>query len=136
MLLTISSVMRLRLYIETYSLTHLRVAAFIWMGLVTIGLVLIVARMVLERSIRWLLTANLAVLSAVLYGCCFVNFPSLIGRYNVMHSREISHQGTSLDVSYLIDLGPQALPAIDCFNALSGWKNPTLSNYRDQFASR
>ncbi|MGG6498499.1 UNVERIFIED_CONTAM: DUF4173 domain-containing protein, partial [Bacteroidetes bacterium 56_B9] len=60
----------------------------------------------------------------------------LIGRYNVMHSREISHQGTSLDVSYLIDLGPQALPAIDCFNALSGWKNPTLSNYRDQFASR
>ena len=36
-----SSILRLELYVEVYSLTELRIAAGIWMGLVAVGLVLI-----------------------------------------------------------------------------------------------
>ena len=35
----ISSILRLDLYVGIYSLTYWRVAAFIWMGLVAVGLV-------------------------------------------------------------------------------------------------
>ncbi len=42
--LVISSILRLDLYVSIYSLTYWRVAAFIWMGLVAVGLVLIMAR--------------------------------------------------------------------------------------------
>ena len=39
-LLVVSSIFRLDLYVAAYSLTYLRLAAFIWMGLVAAGLVL------------------------------------------------------------------------------------------------
>jgi hypothetical protein len=111
--LVISSILRLDLYVEIYSLTYWRVAALIWMVLVAIGLVLIVARIALNRPNRWLVVANLATLAFVLYACAFVNFPWAISTYNVAHSREVSGKGTLLDFQYLVSLGPQALPAID-----------------------
>jgi len=111
--LVISSILRLDLYVDIYSLTYWRVAAFIWMGLVATGIVLIVARIVLEKSNEWLLGANMLTLSAVLYTCCFVNFAAIIAHYNVTHSREMSGRGTELDWSYLHSLGPAAIPALD-----------------------
>ncbi|WP_054312120.1 DUF4173 domain-containing protein [Mesorhizobium sp. 1M-11] len=113
--LVISSILRLDLYVGIYSLTYWRVAAFIWMGLVGAGLVLIMARIALGRSNEWLLGANLATLGAVLYACCFINFATIIANYNVMHNREITGQGYSLDQDYLRSLGPAAIPAMDVF---------------------
>ena len=49
-LLVASSILRLDLYVDIYMLTYCRIAAFIWMGLVALGLILIVARIVLNRS--------------------------------------------------------------------------------------
>ena len=118
-LLVISSIFRLDLYIGIYSLTYWRVAAFIWMGLVAVGLALIVARIALGKSNAWLSFANLLALSVTLYACCFINFAALIAHYNVEHSREISGQGVWLDFDYLRGLGPQALPATDEFLARS-----------------
>ena len=80
------------------------------MGLVAAGLALIIARIALGKSNKWLLTANLLTLSATLYACCFINFAALIARYNVDHSLEMSGQGISLDVWYLRALGPGRLP--------------------------
>jgi uncharacterized protein DUF4153 len=112
-LLVVSSILRLDLYVEAYSLTYLRVAAFVWMGLVAVGLILILARIILYRSNTWLIGGNLAALAVAAYVSSLVNFPYLIASYNVAHSREASGQGVGLDLSYLIDLGPQALPALD-----------------------
>jgi hypothetical protein len=112
-LLVVSSILRLDLYIEIYSLTYWRIAAFIWMGLVALGLILIVARMVLRKSNGWLIGMNLGALALTLYLCGFVSFPKLIADYNVAHSREVAGAGTNLDIKYLADLGPQAIPAID-----------------------
>ncbi|MCS3761991.1 DUF4153 domain-containing protein [Bradyrhizobium centrosematis] len=112
-LLVASSILRLDLYVDIYMLTYWRIAAFIWMGLVALGLILIVARIVLDRSNQWLVGANLIALAISLYGCSLVNFDSFIADYNVAHSREASGNGLQIDMNYLLTLGPQALPAID-----------------------
>lgn len=112
-LLVASSILRLDLYVDIYMLTYWRIAAFIWMGLVALGLILIVARIVLGRSNQWLIGTNLIALTIVLYGCSLVNFDAFIADYNVAHSREASGKGVQIDIDYLLTLGPQALPAID-----------------------
>ncbi|BAC52883.1 blr7618 [Bradyrhizobium diazoefficiens USDA 110] len=112
-LLVASSILRLDLYVGIYMLTYWRIAAFIWMGLVALGLILIVARIALDQSNRWLVRANLIALTIVLYTASLVNFDAFIADYNVAHSREASGNGVQIDINYLLTLGPQALPAID-----------------------
>jgi hypothetical protein len=114
-ILVISSILRLDLYIGVYALTYWRVAAFVWMGLVAAGLALIIARIALEKSNEWLLSANLLTLSVTLYACAFINFAALVANYNVEHSFEMTGQGTKLDFWYLRSLGPSAWPALDRF---------------------
>jgi hypothetical protein len=119
-LLVASSILRLDLYVDIYMLTYWRIAAFIWMGLVALGLVLIVARIALDRSNRWLVSANLIALTIVLYGASLVNFDAFIADYNLSHSSEMWGQGVKIDADYLLTLGPQALPAIDKVISLRG----------------
>jgi hypothetical protein len=111
-LLVVSSIFRLDLYVAAFSLTYLRLAAFIWMGLVATGLVLILIQIKLNKSNSWLLSANAIALTLALYACCFINAPWLVASYNVEHSREISGAGPNLDLQYLGSLGPQAEPAL------------------------
>ena len=112
-LLVVSSIFRLDLYVAAYSLTCLRLAAFIWMGLVATGLVLMLIQIKLKKPISWLISANAISLALVLYGCCFINAPQLIASYNVEHSREIDGVGPWLDKNYLRSLGPQVLPVLE-----------------------
>jgi hypothetical protein len=107
--------LRLGLYVEVYSLTELRVAAGLWMGLVAIGLFLILLRILLSRSNEWLIAMNLASLLVVVYISAFIDFPDIIARFNVAHSQEITEEGPPLDLDYLSSLGPSAIPAIDLY---------------------
>jgi hypothetical protein len=111
-LLVVSSILRLDLYVAAFSLTYLRLAAFIWMVLVAAGLVLMLIQIVLQKPNSWLIAANAISLALVLYGCCFINTPRLVASYNVEHSREIGGTGPNLDLQYLGSLGPQAEPAL------------------------
>ncbi|EJC83082.1 LOW QUALITY PROTEIN: hypothetical protein Rleg4DRAFT_4822 [Rhizobium leguminosarum bv. trifolii WSM2297] len=114
-LLCLSSMLRLGLYVEVYSLTELRVAAGLWTGIVAIGLVLILLRILLNRSNQWLVAVNLASLLMVLYIGSFIDFPAFIARFNVAHSQEISQEGPPLDLDYLSSLGPSVIPALDLY---------------------
>jgi hypothetical protein len=105
---------------EIYLLTGWRIAALVWMLLVAIGLVLIVARIILEQSNGWLVRMNLIGLLATLYVCSLVNFDAIIADYNVIHSKEASGKGVNLDLNYLYTLGPQALPALQRAAQLPG----------------
>lgn len=117
-LLVTSSIDRVRLYVEAYSLTGLRVAAGIWMGLVALGLVLILCRIALNKSNRWLIGMNLAGLGLTLYISAYVPFGELIARFNVEHSYELTGEGTKLDLGYIRDrIGPAAIPALDAYIA-------------------
>jgi hypothetical protein len=112
-LLVISSIFRLDLYVAAFSLTYLRLAAFIWMGLVAAGLLLILIQILLKKPNSWLVTANAATLALVLYGCCFINAPQIVASYNVGHCREVGGAGPNLDLKYLFSLGPQVLPVLE-----------------------
>jgi len=111
--LVISSLLRLKLYVEEYQLSEMRVAAGIWMVLVAVGLVLIVAKIALGRSNKWLVMSNMAVLSLTFWGAALVDIPSIIAHYNVQHSRELAGHGVPLDQYYMSELGPAAIPALD-----------------------
>lgn len=119
-LLVVSSMLRLDRYMEIYLLTGWRIAALVWMALVAIGLVLIVARIILEQSNGWLVRMNLISLLATLYVCSLVNFDAIIADYNVTHSKEAAGKGVNLDLNYLYTLGPQALPALQRAALLPG----------------
>lgn len=113
--LMVSSVLRLAGYVEQYSLTWLRVAAFIWMGLVAVGLLLIVARIYYERTSQWLINTNSFILYATLYICCFINFGGMIADYNLTRCDQRFEQGYngSCDIFYLYrEVGGDALPAL------------------------
>jgi hypothetical protein len=141
-MLVVSSMLRLDLYVQIYSLTYWRVAAFIWMLLVAVGLTLIVARIAFDRSNSWLVQMNLATLALLACVCAFINFPYVIASYNVDHSKEVSGNGLALDVTYLVGLGPQAVPAIDRYLAaqpngsLSLFNRGQLAWNRDQLIKR
>ena len=115
-----SCILRLHLYVETYLLTTMRIAALVWMLLVAAGLVLIVARIILEQTNGWLIRMNLISLAATLYVCALINFPAIIADYNVTHSKEASGKGVNLDTNYLYELGPQVLPALNRARELPG----------------
>lgn len=111
LVLLATSIWRLDLYVSVYSLTYLRAAAFIWMGLVGFGLVWILARLFLNRSNRWLIKANLLTLVAVLHACCFIDFGSTIAAFNVQHAPQTASR--TLDIDYLTRIGAAAIPALD-----------------------
>jgi hypothetical protein len=113
--LVLSAVLRLDLYVDMYALTRLRVAAFIWMGLVVAGLILIVFRIALAKPNDWLIRANLISLAIALYGSGVVDLDAAVANYNVRHSRELTGEGVGLDRRYICWLGPSALPAIDYY---------------------
>lgn len=114
-MLCLSSILRLDLYVETYSLTGLRFAAGIWMGLVATGLVFILLQIASRRSNEWLISMNLVTLATVLYLGAFFDSSGFIARFNVENSMEVGQQGPPLDIQYLASLGPSAIPAIDLY---------------------
>jgi len=112
-LLVLSALLRLDLYVDAYSLTELRVAAFIWMLLVAVGLILILVQILSRRTIGWLVSANAITLALTLYAYSFVDTAVVIANYNIRHSYEMRGEGQMIDIAYLFSLGPSVIPAID-----------------------
>ena len=113
-MLVVSSMLRLDLYVQIYSLTWWRVAAFIWMLLVAAGLILIVARIAFDRSNTWLVQMNLATLALLACICAFINFPYVIATYNVDHSKEVVRQrpGAGFQLSRSASVRRRCRPSI------------------------
>jgi len=110
--LVASSALRTVDYIGAYSLTQLRLAALIWMGLVAFGLLAICWRLVRGKSEAWLINANTAAALAVLTVCSVVDLGAVAAGWNVRHAREAGGTGQPLDVCYLERLGPSAAVSI------------------------
>jgi hypothetical protein len=115
-LLVGSSIQRTLNYVETYSLTYLRLCGLIWMGLVAVGLVLICWRVLTHRTNSWLVNMNAIATILVLVICCWMNFAGIIAQYNVRHAKEIDGSGAMLDVNYLEKIGVNSLPALDWYS--------------------
>ncbi len=115
--LVLSAIDRTLHYIDAYSLTCLRVAALIWMGLVAFGLLTLVVKVAWNRSNLWLININALALAAVVYACCFFNFVGFIANYNVASAHIAGTDTQQLDIPYLESLGWQAAPALRWYAA-------------------
>lgn len=100
MLLVLSSILRLDLYIDAYGLTHLRVAAMIWMVVVALGLVLLVLQILWRKSAGWMLRGAAVIGLVAVYGASLTNISGLVARQQLT-------QGP-LDVSYVCSLNEGA----------------------------
>lgn len=107
--LVASSVLRTCAYIDTYSLTPLRLAALVWMLLVAGGLVLIIWRLLRAKSTAWLINTNSAVALLMLTVSAVVDFGAVSASWNVNHARETGGHGAALDLCHLHRLGSAAL---------------------------
>ena len=105
--------MRNALYVEAYGLTELRLAAFVWMGLVALGLTLIIARIAWRKSGAWLVGRNTVALIATLITATLLNTTAFIADYNVAKWLGDPNRLTQIDTEYLTRLGPHAIPAVD-----------------------
>ena len=115
--LVASSVKRTLSYVDAYGMTLWRLSGLIWMGLVAAGLIFIAARVITRRSNPWLINVNLGTAFAVLLTCGLIDFRAIVAEWNVSRAlQQISTTSTiqtlDLDTSYLIRLGPSAIPAI------------------------
>ena len=113
--LVCSAMLRVLDYVDAYSLTLLRLAALIWMGLIAVGLILICVRILRSKSGRWLVNANGLACVAVLYVCAFPDFSAFVANYNVRHSLDVGESGAPLDIDYLETLGPSSIEALIWF---------------------
>lgn len=111
--LTATAAFRNVLYVEAYGLTELRLAAFVWMGLVALGLMLIIARIAWRKSGAWLVGRNTVALAATLIAATTMNTSAFIADYNVSKWLGDTDRVTAIDTNYLMRLGPQAIPAVD-----------------------
>ena len=111
--LVISSLVRLELYVDVYGLTHLRMAAAIWMALTAAGLALILWQVWQRRNNGWLMLRAGVLGMAVLYACTWVSFDATVARYNLNH-------GVKWDYYYLCNLGDAAKPVIAAYDKTHG----------------
>lgn len=138
-LLVIFAMQRMGIYIDAYALSYLRVVGLMGMGLVAIGLMLIVARIALSKSSRWLFNANAIAFLSVLYVSCFVDFGRTIADYNVSQCGKADEQGAAVDVKYLLRFGPTALPALKKLKRPSDCERPadsTMNSFEARLARR
>jgi hypothetical protein len=110
--LVASTAERTLMYIESFSLTRLRIAALLWMGLVAVGLILITWRMLRGTSLAWLVNGNVLAAFAVLTTCSFVDLGTTAAQWNVHHAREAGGDGVHLDLCYLNNLDGSSLLAL------------------------
>ncbi|MEJ6391259.1 DUF4153 domain-containing protein [Gymnodinialimonas ulvae] len=108
LVLVCTAAFRLHLYVQAYALTHLRLAAFIWMALIAAGLILVVFQIARAHPLGWLLRRNAVLALATLYLCGFVNFTHIIAYHNLSADIPIDR----LDLTYLCGLGEQVIPAM------------------------
>lgn len=110
MLLVASSMRRTADYIESYSLTELRLLALVWMALVALGLGLICWRLFRGKCGAWLVNANaLAAGATVLVFMLAVDPAAVVAAWNTTHNREVSGEGAPIDWHYLGVLDDAAL---------------------------
>jgi hypothetical protein len=102
--LVASSALRTIDYIEASMLTAWRIAAFAWMVLVALGLVLIAWRIVAGKSARWLINRNALAAALVLSVCAFVDLGAIAAAWNVRDA-----EPRRIDLCYLRDVGDGAL---------------------------
>ena len=109
-LLLVSGVMlRLKLYVEAYQLSELRVYVALFLLLVACGFVILAIHVHRQHSLNWLILSNLLATFTLFYLVQFADVAGFVARSNVARWRD---HHSILDVDYLARLGPSASPSL------------------------
>ena len=108
--LLVSVAFRLRLYIEAYNMTVLRLSVLLFLLLVAVGYGLLVLKIAADKSLSWLLGGCVLSVLATFYLAQFLNLAGWSAGYNVAQWEK--NRSRPLDVNYLRALGPAAWPAL------------------------
>lgn len=130
-----SSAYRMWLYVESYSLTRLRILVLIWMALVAIGLAAILWRSLKDATSGWLLNLNAQAFLLALFGLSVVDIGAVAAQWNLTHAKDINgpnikNRGVELDVCYLARLEDAALVPV-----LEAERRPLTPRLREQLAT-
>ena len=107
-LFLISSVgLRLKLYVEAYDLSVLRVHVCTFLAIVATGYGLMAWRIIREKSLNWMIISNAIAVFGIFFIVQFVDVNGFVARYNTRYWLE--NRKKSLDMNYLCRLGPSAL---------------------------
>ncbi|MBX7248822.1 MAG: DUF4173 domain-containing protein [Caulobacteraceae bacterium] len=104
-----SSAYRMWLYVESFSLTRLRILVLLWMALIAVGLVSLLWRVLRDRGTGWLLNLNAGAGLLALVGLSVVDIGAVVAEWNLTHARDAGGRGVAVDLCYLQRLGPSAL---------------------------
>ncbi len=109
-LFLVSIYLRLKIYVDDYQLTLLRVGVGLFLLLVMTGFVLLGYYIIQKKSFRWLVGSNVISTFTLFYFLQFTNLNGWIADYNV--KQWLNEKGRPLDIFYLKRLGPPAWPAL------------------------
>lgn len=100
-----STAYRNHIYVETYSLTQLRVGVYVWLVLAAVGLILTFWKLRSNANTWYLVKSNVSAWLFCLVISSTINWDVLITRYN------LNHQSLrQVDFSYLFSLADSNLP--------------------------
>ncbi|APX13376.1 DUF4153 domain-containing protein [Tateyamaria omphalii] len=119
--LVVASLWRLDLYVDAFGLTRLRVAAYIWMWLVAVGLGLVVWQIWRNKSASWMMLRSGALGAAVLYACAFYSFDARVAAHNLQTQERP-------DFALLCGLSEDAIPALTATHG-SNWRAVCVPYY-------
>ncbi|MFL4469706.1 DUF4153 domain-containing protein [Tateyamaria armeniaca] len=117
-----ASLFRLEAYVDEYGLTRLRMAAYIWMGLVAAGLGIVVWQIWRDKPAAWMLLRSGILGAGVLYICAFFSFDGAIARHNLSHHEKP-------DIFMLCNLSEDVIPAMAARYGPT-WTTQCGSSYR------
>ncbi|MEL6464138.1 MAG: DUF4173 domain-containing protein [Pseudomonadota bacterium] len=121
MALVAASVWRLDIYVDAFGLTRLRLAAYVWIGLVAAGLGIVVVQIWRDKPAVWMLMRSGALGAVALYVCAFVSFDGTIARHNL-------GQIDAPDMLALCWLSEDVIPVfVDHFGP--NWRSACVSDY-------
>ena len=110
LLMVCSVVLRLKLYIDAYQLSLLRVYTVFGLALASIGFILLAIRMQRDRKLGWLVNANVLAAFLLFFAMQFWNEHRFVAEWNVNAAAMSSSDSSKrkLDIEYLKGLGPGA----------------------------
>lgn len=114
-LFLVSSVyLRVSLYISSYQWTILRLYLIIFLMIVFFGFLWLAIRVILKRSLPWLIGRNLMTVFACIFLLQFLNTTGFIADQNVRNYLRAKSSGIDrpLDIHYLTRLGHSAIPSL------------------------
>ncbi|HET6409046.1 MAG TPA: DUF4173 domain-containing protein, partial [Chthoniobacteraceae bacterium] len=109
-LLIAGVVLRLKLYVDAYHWTELRVYVGCFLVLVAFGFGALTWKILREKSLGWLIIRNLQAVFGLFFCLQFLNVAGWIAEANVEQWR--NNPARTLDIAYLEGLGAPAWPAL------------------------